>query len=151
MGCDWIVPRQGASCFERIDGSISSACVTPMSSRTFGSLGWTGVFVMMCQKHVRSRTFCGNVAHGAAAVYCCPESVRLVGGIVGSVLWTTFGSRYVPGTLALIGSPFPEVLITMNCAAPLVPGHGDGVCASARRGSRRNAAGSPVASARSPT
>ena len=57
----------------------------------------------------------------------------------------------VPGTLAFIGSPLPDVLRMMNCAALLAPGQGAGTWASARRGSRRNAAGSPVASARRPT
>src|SRR5271170_5403640 len=124
IGCVCTVPRHGASCLARIDGSISLDAVIPISSRTSCSFGWTGVFVMMCQKHVRLRTFCGSVAHGAAAVYVWPWMVRLVGAIVGSTLWTTFGSSYVPGTLALIGSPFPEVLRMMNCAPLLAPGHG---------------------------
>ena len=41
----------------------------------------------------------------AAAVYCCPLIVRGVAAMVGSELCTIFGSLYVPGTLALIGSP----------------------------------------------
>src|SRR5580700_1518081 len=106
---------------------------------------------MMCQKQVRSRTACGSVAHGAAALYDCPESVRLAGAIVGSALCTTFESSYVPGTLALIGSPLPDVLKMMNCAFWLDAHAGGGLSASARRGSSKSAAGRPVARARRPT
>jgi hypothetical protein len=76
--------------------------------------------------------------------------VRGIGAIAGSGLWTIKGSSYVPGTLALIGSPCPDVLKMMNCALSFAP-HGGGTDASARRGSRRSDAGRPVASARSPT
>ena len=57
-----------------------------MSLSTSGSLGCTGVLVMMCQKHVRSSTFCGSCVHGSAAVTCLPLIVILVGAIVGSAL-----------------------------------------------------------------
>ena len=60
---------------------------------------------MRCQNTVRSSTGWGSVAQGAAAVYCCPLIVRGVAAMVGSELCTIFGSLYVPGTLALIGSP----------------------------------------------
>jgi hypothetical protein len=60
---------------------------------------------MRCQNTVRSSTLWGSVAHGAAAVYCSPLIVRGVAAMVGSELCTIFGSPYVPGTLALIGSP----------------------------------------------
>ncbi len=68
IGCDWIVPRQGASCFASSDGSISPAAVDPISCNTCGSLGCTGVLVMRCQKQVRSSTAPRSAAQGAAAV-----------------------------------------------------------------------------------
>src|SRR4051812_18378481 len=73
MGCAWIVPRQGAICLASNDGSISPPVVAPISFRTSGSFGWTGVLVIVCQKQARSRTSCGRDAHGAAAVYGCPR------------------------------------------------------------------------------
>jgi hypothetical protein len=64
-----------------------------------------------------------------------------------------FASSYVPGTLALIGSPLPDVFQMMNCAlAATSPAHTPlpPLAASAFRGLTRNDAGSPVASARRP-
>src|ERR1700722_1738400 len=74
------------------------------------------------------------------------------GAMVGSRLWTMLVSSYVPGTLELMGSPWPDVLKMMYCALLWVAQVGpDGaVWASALRGSRRNDAGKPVASARRP-
>ena len=117
MGCVWIVFRHGASAFASSDGSISPAGVAPMSSSTSGSFGCTGVFVMRCQKTVRCEDVRRQrrprrrrrVRSGRRATSCA-------GAIVGSVLWTMFGSSYVPGTLALIGSPLPDVLKMMYCA-----------------------------------
>jgi hypothetical protein len=61
-----------------------------------------------------------------------------------------FGSVNVPGTLALSGSPRPEVDSTKYCAfAAWVAVHA--ACAFAFRGSSRNQAGMPVASERRPT
>ena len=121
-----------------------------MSLRTSGSFGWTGVLVMRCQNVVRSRTAWGSVAHGAAAVNVCPRSLSGEGAIVASALWTIFGSSYIPGTLALSGSPLPSVLKMKYCALVAAPQAGAGLAASARRGLARNAAGSPVARARRP-
>src|SRR4051812_20786739 len=59
-------------------------------------------------------------------------------------------SSYVPGTLALMGSPEPDVLRMMYCALSGAAQAGPGSAASARRGLSRNDAGSPVASERSP-
>src|SRR5882672_9424660 len=146
-----MVPKHGASCFASTDGSISSPCVASISLRTSGSLGCTGVFVIRCQKHVRSRTACGRDAHGVAAVYDFPWIVSVAGAIVGSALCTIFGSSYVPGTFALIGSPLPDVWKMTYWAFALDPHMGSGGAASARRGFRRKEAGSPVARARSPT
>jgi hypothetical protein len=86
IGWACTVPRQGASCFASSDGSISSAWVAPIRRSTSGSLGWTGVLVMTCQKHVRSSTSCGSWVHGSAAVVRLPPSVIAVGAIVGSAL-----------------------------------------------------------------
>src|SRR4029077_2854180 len=67
-------------------------------------------------------------------------------------LCTIAGSSYVPGAFALRGSPVPDVLKTMNWARSGGAVHaGAGGAASAALGSRRNQAGSPVASDRSPT
>src|SRR5258706_9533781 len=120
-GCDWIVPRQGAMCFASNEGSISPPYVAPMSLSTSGSLGCTGVLVIMCQKLVRSRTACGSPAHGAAAVNDWPRSDSCVGAINGSGLWTIIGSSYVPGTLALMGSREPQVLKMKYCALLWAP------------------------------
>src|SRR5271169_4675883 len=109
-GCAWIVFRHGAIDFASSEGSISPAAVAPMSSSTSGSFGCTGVPVIRCQKTVRDRTFAGSVDHGIAAVVLVLPTVSGVAAIVGSVLWTMFLSSYVPGTLALIGSPLPDVL-----------------------------------------
>ena len=75
---------------------------------------------------------------------------RAVGVISSALLWTMSGSSYVPGTLALIESPSPDVLKMTNCAS-LSPVRADVDRASALRGLAKNAAGSPVASDRSPT
>src|SRR5579883_1174627 len=150
MGCDWIVPRHGASSFASIDGSISLVGDAPMSFSTSGSFGWTGVFVIMCQNVVRASTLAGSCAHGVAAMYCCPPMVIAIGAIIGSGGCAIFGSSYVPGTFAFHGSPEPEVWKMMNCALlgemQLVDGS-----ASALRGFMRSPAGSPVARARRPT
>ena len=87
-----MVPRHGASCLASSDGSISPAAVAPISCNTCGSFGCTGVFVIRCQKQVRSSTAAGSVAHGAAAVYVWPRIASGVGAIAGSGLWTMFGS-----------------------------------------------------------
>src|SRR5260221_1925917 len=79
IGWACTVPRHGASCLASSDGSISSAAVVSISLSTLGCLGCTGVLVMMCQKHVRSSTFCGSCVHGSAAVSCLPLIVILVG------------------------------------------------------------------------
>src|SRR5439155_7117439 len=122
-----------------------------MSFSTSGSFGCTGVFVMRCQKHVRSSTFWGIVVQGVAAVYARPWIVKLAGVIAGSELWTMFGSSYVPGTLALMGSPWPDVFMMMNCALSLEAHVGKVPSARARRGFSKNEAGRPVARARRPT
>src|SRR5579872_6640359 len=70
--------------------------------------------------------------------------------MVGSALCTILGSSYVPGALALIGSPLPDVWKMTNWPDEPV-GHAGGVSARARRGSRSTVAGRPVASARRPT
>src|SRR5204863_1075589 len=98
------------------DGSISSCAAIPISLSTSGCLGCTGVLVMMCQNVVRSSTLCGSCVHGSAAVVGLPPSVIAVAAIVGSAMCVINGSAYVLGTLALIGSPLPEVARTMNCA-----------------------------------
>src|SRR5262245_29539131 len=59
-----------------------------------------------------------------------------------------FGSRYMPGTFALSGSPLPEVDRMKYCAFAAAPQAGRS--ASALRGLSRNEVGSPVASERSP-
>ena len=152
MGCVWIVSKHGASCCARSEGSISSAKVDSINLRTSFSRGWIGVLVMRCQNTVRSRTFCGSVAHGAAAVCCWPWMVSVVGAMAGSWLWAMFVSSYVPGTLALMGSPLPDVQKMMNCAfaaaaQPVM------LLGSARafRGLSKSETGSPVARARRPT
>ena len=68
----------------------------------------------------------------------------------GSAGWVIMGSPYMPGTLALSGSPCPDVARMTNCAL-LLSAHAGGIAASARRGSSRKDAGRPVASARRPT
>ena len=73
-----------------------------------------------------------------------------VGAIFGSALCAIRASSYVPGTLALIGSPLPEVASTMYCAFDL-SGHAGASAATARRPRSSTEAGIPVASARRPT
>ena len=57
IGCVWMVPRHGASCLASSDGSISPCCAAPHEREHVG-LPWGahGVFVIRCQKLVRSRT-----------------------------------------------------------------------------------------------
>src|SRR6185369_15580761 len=70
--------------------------------------------------------------------------------MLGSALCTICGSSYIPGTFALIGSPWPEVLKMMNCASPGFGQPEAGTSARARRGLIRSDVGRPVASARKP-
>src|SRR5439155_8956316 len=81
IGWAWTVPRHGASCLASSDGSISLYAVVPISLSTSGSLGWTDVLVMTWKNVVRSSTFCGSDAHGAAAVVLVPASVSCVAAI----------------------------------------------------------------------
>src|SRR5438105_1441666 len=73
-----------------------------------------------------------------------------IGAIAGSIGWTMFGLSNAPGTLALSGSPPPEVLRIRYCAFDLSK-QAKLPSARARRGLAISESGSPVASARSPT
>jgi hypothetical protein len=92
MGWVWIVPRQDAMFLASNEGNISPPYVEPMRRSTSGSLGCTGVLVIRCQNVVRSRTACGSVAQGAAAVKLWSRSLSGVGAIAGSRLCTILGS-----------------------------------------------------------
>src|SRR5215813_11837664 len=77
-GCCWMVLRHAARFLERNEGNISAGLMAPIRPSTSGSLGCTGVLVIVCQNWVRVGSRLAIAAHGAAALYVPVPTVMLV-------------------------------------------------------------------------
>ncbi len=115
------VPKQGPRYLAAIDGSISCLAVAPIRRITLGRLGWLLVSVAWWKKFVRPSTHGGRVDQTCAALTVLSPSISGAGATRGSAACGMSGKSYVPGALALTGSPRNDVLSSRYCALLLSP------------------------------